>query len=141
MLRALPYILAGVLAYLVLFYMESYQPELMTDILIQVDVFGVTRIAKEEQQRLTDIKNLTIPYEEKQVLVNRTVFMGASPDMVKLALGNPQKIVEKIWEGKSVMLTYYVYYLPNDKRPTVLVFQENKLVNAYKDSAINISNY
>ncbi len=126
--------------YAVLFYMENYQPEMMTHLLIQVDVFGFTRVAQQEQERLAKIKNLSITYEEKQVLVNRTVFMGATHDMVKLALGDPKKIVERMWEAKNIMLTYYVYYLPNDNRPTILVFQDDKLINAYKGSALDVGN-
>lgn len=146
-MRALPYIILALLVYGVLFYLETYEPEVLTTILIQVDVFGVTRVAEAEQQRLAAIKNLTIPYEEKQVLVDRTVFMGATEEMVKLALGEPKKVVERIWEDKDhnkKMLTYYVYYLPGDKRPTILVFEfdnaEYTLVNAYKGSAIDIGN-
>jgi hypothetical protein len=60
--------------------------------------------------------------------------------MVKLALGEPKKVVEKMWEEKKVVLTYYVYYLPNDNRPTILVFQEDKLINAYKGSALDVGN-
>jgi hypothetical protein len=139
-LRALLYIFLIVLIYGMLFYLENYRPELMTRILLQVDVFGFTRIANMEQGRLEKIKELAIPYEEKEVLLNRTVFMGATHEMVKLALGEPKKVVERMWEGKGVMLTYYVYYLPNDNRPTILVFQEDKLVNAYKGSALDVGN-
>jgi hypothetical protein len=126
--------------YAALFYLQTYQPEMMTRLLIQVDVFGFTRVADQEQQRLERIKELTIPYEEKQVLVNRTVFMGAGSDMVKLALGKPKKIYEQPWPAKNVMLVYYIYYLPNDKRPTILVFQDDKLIYAYKGSALDVGN-
>lgn len=112
----------------------------MANLLIKVDVFGLTRVAGEEQVRLAKIKDLPLSYEEKQVLVQRTVFMGATHDMVKLALGEPRKVVERLWEGKNVMLTYYIYYLPNDTRPTILVFQNDKLVNAYKGSALDVGN-
>lgn len=139
-MRALPYIVLAILVYGVLFYIENYQPELMTNLLIQVDVFGFTKVAAQEQDRLSKIKGLDITYDEKQVLVNRTVFMGATHDMVKLALGEPKKVVEKMWEEKKVRLTYYVYYLPNDNRPTILVFQEDKLINAYKGSALDVGN-
>ncbi len=141
MLRALPYIMVGGLVYLMLSYMANYQPELLTDILLQIDIYGITPEARQEQARLAAIKELTIPFEEKEVLVNRTVFLGATQEMVLLALGEPKKVVEKHWEAKNLILTYYIYYLPNEKRPTIFVFQEGKLINAYKDSAINVVNY
>jgi hypothetical protein len=139
--RALPPLIAvAILIYAMLFYMNTYQPELMDTILIQVDVFGITRVAGQEQAREDKIKNLSIPYEEKQVLFNRTVFMGATCDMVKLALGEPKKVVEQMWDAKKTMLTYYIYYLPNDHRPTILVFDDDKLIKAYKGSALDVGN-
>jgi len=141
MLRSLPYIILAVTVYLVLLYMVNYQPQTVTNILIRVDIFGITRTVKEENDRLSSIKDLSIPFEEKQVLIDHTVFMGCSSDMAKLAIGEPKKVVERqmVDANKNVIqtLTYYIYFLPNDKRPTILVFSEDKLINAYKDSALN----
>ena len=139
-LRAFLYIILGALLFAMLFYLESYQPEVMTKILIQVDVFGFTRVAQAEQERVAKINELTIPYEDKQVLINRTVFMGATQDMVRLALGKPWKTDDRMWEAKKIMLTYYVYYLPDDKRPTILIFQQDQLIKAYKGSALDVGN-
>jgi len=139
-LRALPYIVISLLVYAVLFYMQTYQPDMMTKLLIQVDVFGLTRVADQEQQRLAKIHDLSIPYEDKQVLTNRTVFMGATSEMVQLALGKPTKTAQQPWAKKNVTLLYYVYYLPNDTRPTILVFQDDKLIYAYKGSALDVGN-
>ncbi len=60
MIRILPYILLGLLFYIVLFYMEDYQPEIMNDVLIKVDVLGLTNVAKEEQDRIYAINSLGI---------------------------------------------------------------------------------
>jgi hypothetical protein len=136
MWRTLPFLILGFACYLLIVYLDNYQPQMMTDILIQVDVFGVTRVGEMEKERLLTIKNLTIPYEEKEVLVNRTVFMGATTEMVHLALGAPKKEVTRPWPQQKTMLLYWVYYLPNDHRPTVLVFNDHKLIYAYKDSAL-----
>lgn len=136
MWRTLAFLILGFAFYLIIVYLDNYQPQMMTDILIQVDVFGVTRVGELEKERLFKIKNLTIPYEEKQVLVNRTVFMGATTEMVNLALGTPKKQVTRPWAEKKTLLLYWVYYLPNDRRPTVLVFNNKKLIYAYKDSAL-----
>ncbi len=133
MLRVLLGILLAMIVYLGLFYMENFQPELMNSFLIKVDIFNITQAAKEEHKRIEDIKDLTIPYEEKQVLVNRTVFMGASQDMVRLALGEPRKT----WVQTKYQEVYYVYFLPNDKRPTIFVFETNKLIKAYRGSALD----
>lgn len=144
MIRILPYILLGLLFYIVLFYMEDYQPEIMNDVLIKVDVLGLTNVAKEEQDRIYAINSLGIDvtHPEKQALINHTIFMGATPAMVGLALGGPK--IQK-WNTLKTKL-YYIYYLPNDNRPTVLVFKQDtagptfKLYNAYKSSALDIAN-
>jgi len=148
MLRLLPYIVLSAVISVMLLYMHDYQPALWTHLLIKVDVLGITHEAKEEQERLVAIEALPIHYEEKKVLVDHTVFMGATPEMVKLALGTPQKVFSKSagGTGNAFILTYYVYFLSNDIRPTILVFQQDetdglyKLINAYKGSTLDLGN-
>lgn len=140
MIRLLPYMLLMVIIYGVLFYTQKYQPELVNKLFINIDIIGVTEIAKKENERLYEIRNLNLTYPEKQVLMNHTVFIGATKEMVKLAIGEPKK---EIWKNDKL---YYVYYLPGDSRPTLLVFNYDKngdkykLSNAYKTSALYISN-
>lgn len=139
MFRALQYIILIVTAAMMGFYVSVYQPELINKLLINLDVFGLTRVAQQEHERIEKIRALTIPYEEKQVLMNRTVFMQASPEMVKLALGEPKRTFEKPWAERGTNLTYFVYYVADDKRPTILVFENEKLIHAYKGSALDIA--
>ena len=139
MFRAIQYIILIVTTAMMCFYMSVYQPDLVNRLFINLDVFGITRVAKEEHERIGKIRALTIPYEEKQVLMNRTVFMQATPEMVKLALGNPKKTFDRPWTERGSMLTYFVYYLVDDKRPTILVFENEKLIQAYKGSALDIA--
>jgi hypothetical protein len=140
MLRALPYCLLSLCVFILFFYLENYRPQVMADILLEVDFFGWSDIAQVEQDRLDKIKNLTIPYEEKQVLVRRTVFMGATTEMVGLALGKPMKTYEAnaLVDGANIHQVYLVYYLPGDKRPTFFVFRNDVLMDAYKGSALDI---
>lgn len=151
MLRALPYYVLFILcAFLLIFYLENYQPQTMMSVLMEVDVFGWSKTVQLEQQRLLKIDSLTIvdngknvplPYEEKQALIHRTVFIGASTDMVRLALGEPMKTAETELfsaDGRKISQTLYVYYLPNDKRPTFFVFKEDKLADAYKGSVLDV---
>lgn len=134
MFRVLQYIILLVTVCMTIFYVSVYQPELMKKVLINVDVFGFTTVAQKEHDRIEKIRALTIPYEEKQVLMNRTVFLQASQEMVKLALGEPNTSTTN---AAANQVAFY-YYLGDDKRPTVLVFNEDKLVNAYKGSALDI---
>lgn len=141
MFRVLQYIILLITVTMTAFYVATYQPELVKKLLINVDVFGITTVARTEHDRIEKIRMLTIPFEEKQVLMNRTVFMQASPEMVKLALGEPTKTIDHQADEHSAIQTYYVYYLADDKRPTILVFQENKLTQAFKGSALDLANH
>lgn len=119
------------------YVLYEYKPELAQKLLISVDIFGLTESGRDEQGRRKEINALKITYEEKQALLNRTVFMDASQQMVRLALGEPKKSLKRtLQDGREV--DYFVYYLPNDKRPTILVFLQDKLAQAYKGSAIDI---
>ena len=131
-----PYLVICVLVFGILSYVYVGRPDLTERILIKVDVFGITKVSRNEIVRRQQINALSITFEEKQVLANRTVFLDASPDMVKLALGEPKKLIERTLEDKRLVV-YLIYYLPNDKRPTILVFLSNKLVKAYKGSALD----
>jgi hypothetical protein len=138
MFRLLQYIILTGTIVMSMVYVSMYQPDLINKLLINFDVFGITTVAKTEHERIEKIRALTIPYEEKQVLMKRTIFMQATQEMVKLALGEPKKKLERMWTERNTMLVYYVYYLAEDKRPTILIFQEDKLINAYKGSALDL---
>lgn len=135
MFRALQYIILLVTIGMISFYVRLYQPEMINHLLINFDVFGFTTVARTEHLRVEKIRALSIPYEEKVVLMNRTVFMQASQEMVKLALGEPRRTIPD--PDPALNKTYFVYYLADDKRPTVLVFVDDKLTNAYKGSALD----
>lgn len=121
----------------VILYMQFYKPTLVKELIISVDTFGVTTIGQIEKARQFEINHLPITYEEKQVLLNRTVFLGATPRMVALALGEPKE--RKKYRAAKGTGTAYVYYLPDDPRPTILRFEGEKLVHAYKGSALDLA--
>ena len=98
-------------------------------------MIGVTPLGEEEKFRQSAINALPLTYEEKQVLINKTVFLGASSKMVQLALGAPKE--RKVGGGKSNSIL--IYYQPDDPRPTILRFERDKLVHAYKGSALDLA--
>ncbi len=143
MLRVLLGIMLAVTTYLVFAYVRSYQPELISDFILRMDVYGITSVAKQEQERREKIRALDIPYEQKQVLYNKTVFLGASAEMVEFALGVPKfrkQCRRTLHDQGTPLLPCYVYYLPNSRRPTVFVFEGDSLAGAYKDSALDVGN-
>ena len=156
MLRLLPYITISIVVYMFLIYMENYQPETLNKIIISVDVLGITDISKYEHYRQDKIKRLdNIGSLEKEVLLNHTVFIGATAQMVEYALGTPKLA----FKGKNNVgdLLYYVYFIANDKRPTVFEFsckiagtdcdtpEQHKdifvLNKAYKKSTIDLEHF
>lgn len=135
MLRTLLlFAILGVIYFSFDYYRQSH-PEDIERFLRQVDGFGFTEVGLREMQRAEMINRLEIPYEKKQVLIQRNVFMGASSYMVQLALGKPQSVRQD--KHKNVFL---IYYIENDNRPTIFVFQQDALVKAYKGSTSEIGN-
>lgn len=113
-------------------------PDTAHDILITVDRFGITEAGAKEQQRVYNINHMdNITFEEKQVLIKRTIFFGATREMVFLALGNPVCAWRTKASGKTPSTEYWVYYIDNDRKPTQLAFQNNELSSASKASALD----
>lgn len=112
-------------------------PDKMNDLLISVDRFGITEVGALEQQRVHTINRLSITYEEKQVLIKRTVFLSATREMVYLALGDPVCVLQRPAAAAEPATEYWVYYIEGDRKPTALAFQNNELVNAGKASALD----
>lgn len=113
-------------------YLQAKKPEAIDQLIVKVDVFGISDMASNERQRLAQIRALEIPFEQKKVLMERNIFMGANRDMVFLALGNPNEAKKK---GDSER---WVYYFKDDQRPTVLEFKDGSLVSAYKGSRLDV---
>lgn len=127
MLRTLPYIVISLMVYIGLIYMQDYQPEALNDLIIKVDVFGLTGISKYEHYRQDRIKRLTgVGATEKEILLKHMVFLGATAEMVEYALGQP-KLVFKDGINNPAHRLYYVYFLAGDKRPTVFEFSCNAI--------------
>jgi hypothetical protein len=139
MLRYLPYFIIFFVTFGVLAVLQMYQPDVMKQLLLTVDVFGFSDAAHQEKEREQAINDLSVTYEEKQILLHHTVFLGASTNMVRLALGHePVKVYQRVLADQHITVTYFVYYLQDDKRPTILEFANDKLEKAYKGSALDL---
>lgn len=112
-------------------------PDTMKDLIISVDRFGITEVGALEQKRVRTINRLPITYEEKQVLVQRTVFLSATREMVYLALGAPVCRLQSPKTATEPATEYWIYYIEGDRKPTKLAFQNNELMNAGKISALD----
>lgn len=156
MLRVFPYITIVLLVIILLTYLQNYDPDFIKNKIIEMDVLNILPATKEEHDRKYRIGSLTtIGALEKQALYQHTVFIGATAEMVELALGMPKQVLFK--EGTDGNILYYVYFLANDRRPTIFEFGCNKATNqcdstdsnyrtvfrldkAYKKSVIDVEN-
>ncbi len=124
-------------------YVNMRNPEIIQDLMVKVDVFGISEAASQERVRLNMIRQLDIPFEKKKVLMERTIFIGATSQMVYLSLGNPdaagkgETITSENQE--DIIVQKWIYYLQNDSHPTVLEFHNDVLASAYKGSKIDLS--
>lgn len=118
-------------------YVYNQRPDLYKQIRVKLDRFGLVQPDPLELQRISDINKLSISYEEKQILINRTIFMGATPQMVLLALGKPKEGRRIAGDRKGQESVILVYHLPEELRPTMLRFDDGKLTQAYKGSSID----
>lgn len=122
----------------IFFWVAQAFPDKMKDLLISVDRFGITDVGAAEQQRVRSINRLrTITFEERQVLIQRTVFLGATREMVYLALGDPVCVLQVPASRQQPAAEAWVYYIEGDRKPTQLLFQNNELMNAGKTSALD----
>lgn len=99
--------------------------------------FDIAPNSKEEKNRIDKIRLLPISDEKKQILLNHTIFLGASPRMAELALGSPIQTME--YPDVTPQVDRWVYHFADDSRPTVLEFHDNKLVSAFKVSAYKLN--
>ncbi len=113
-----------------LFALKLMQPATFDTLML---AFELTPESKEEKVRLDRIRILPISNEKKQILMQHTIFLGASTNMTELALGKPIKTYA--YADHTPRVDRWVYYFADDSRPTILEFQDNKLSSAYKVSA------
>lgn len=117
--------------------LASAYPKQIRTFLITIDTFGITQVGANEQDRIRKINRLSITYEEKQVLIGRTIFFGATRDMVTLALGQPTCLETAQKTESSAAAEHWVYFIDGESKPTQLSFQNNTLVAAGKTSALD----
>ncbi len=137
-MRILSYIILLCLLLGGIYYISIQRPDVIRELLITVDKFGITETGKEEQVRIAKINALPITYEKKQVLLNRTVFLNAEINMVYLALGNPREVKRIKTDDGDTEAVLLVYHFSDDKRPTILRFENDKLTSAYKGSVLEV---
>lgn len=113
-----------------LFTLKALQPDTFDSLML---AFELAPNSKEEKARLDRINLLPISDEKKRILTNRTIFLGASPKMAELALGEP--IQRRGNHEQTPTVDQWIYYFSDDSRPTVLEFEDSKLAKAYKISA------
>jgi hypothetical protein len=122
-----------ILIILTIIYIATFQKEAVDDFLKKYDFLGLSQTGQAEKQRLYQINNLPIPFEQRQALVQGTVFLGATKQMVELALGQPSSSPQQMADGTEK----WVYFFQDSSRPTYLFFEKDKLANAAKGTTLD----
>jgi hypothetical protein len=102
---------------------------------VMLSKFGLSQTGRDEQQRMDSIDALDIPFEQRESLKNRNVFIGATKTMVKLAFG-PSKFPPRYTEKNEEV---WVYYFDDYDRPLFLFFEADILVAAKKGSNADLA--
>lgn len=138
--RLLPLITVSLGTLALFSYLNSTNPEMVRSVLLKVDILGISAPVQAERSRVAAINQLGIPWEQREVLINRTVFLGATEEMVALALGAPRAVSARpLPERPGQELTVWAYYLQDDLRPTLLEFDEGKLIGARKGNQLDVA--
>jgi hypothetical protein len=109
--------------------LAAMYPKELRGLVVMVDTklqLNMTQEAKLEALRIAQIKELSIPYVEKEVLMKGRVFKGASTDMARLALGQPNDQIDLSIKGYG-KVTVLVYLFDGSTRYTGLQFVGGEL--------------
>lgn len=120
-----------------IFLIKERHPEIYYSINIYTGFMENKETRIKEKRRIDSIQLLPISLEKKNILISRTIFMGATTNMVELALGKPlnsNQVNVKHKDGSSTLLDNWIYHFPNDTRSTLLQFENNQLVSAQRIS-------
>lgn len=121
-----------ILIILTLVYITIFQQETVDRFLKKYDFMGLTGAGQSEKTRLYRITNLPIPFEQRQALKNGTIFLGATKEMVQLAIGDPVEKPTATENGEK-----WVYFFSENSRPTYLFFKNGILMNAAKGTTLD----
>ena len=104
-------------------YVQNYRKDELEKFYLKFDSWGVTQVGRDELQRRAAIDALQdqgVIFVQQEALKNRTVFLGATDQMVLLALGKPIKNPEMNTLNQQV----WTYSFDDYGRPTLLYFDK-----------------
>ena len=122
------FVIAGMIAMAVL---KFRYPDVFFKLAVAVDVFNVKGDSRAERARIDKIALLPISNEKQELLINKTIFMGASPRMVQLALGEPRGTSEGLNIQNKQELRWQ-FHFAGESEPVVMVFIDHKLSGAQR---------
>lgn len=121
-------LIAGIIAMAVLKYRY---PDMFFKLAVTVDVFNVQGDSRAERARIDKIALLPISNEKQELLINKTIFMGASLRMVELALGKPRGTNQGL-NAENKQEIRWQYHFSGESEPVVMVFIDDKLSGAQR---------
>lgn len=121
-------------------YVALSHPKFVENTILALDTGGLTDIGRKELNRRAQISALPIPIEQKEVLLKKQIFKGASVEMAQLALGSPRQSFQ-VQRTTNQRVTVLVYVFDANQRPTLLRFINNELDTAQQGYAGDIAGF
>ena len=110
--------------------LKMFAPDYYSQVIVSLTQ-SFTPTGAEESKRREKIVLLPISSEKKGFLIDHKIFEGATSHMVELALGTPKEsFPNRVQDGQTY--SYWKYHFKDDNRPTLLIFQNGKLMGAQK---------
>jgi len=124
-------IVLAIAALIAITVLKYRHPDIFFKLAVTVDIFNIKGDSKVERMRIDNITLLPISREKQELLINKTIFMGASTKMVELALGKPRNESEG-YNNNNVIEKRWQYHFAGDAEPVIMVFIDNRLTGAQR---------
>lgn len=115
-------------------FVFAARPEIGKKLITTIDIFGISEEHQMEERRIRMIMQLRLVHEKKLALIDRKIFVGATPDMVTLSLGKPQKVEHGTAQSSGDEI--WIYQIEGDPYSTVIEFTGGQLTKASQGSVI-----
>ncbi len=119
---------------MVLVTLQLFKMDMFSHINVAGWIEGMEEIPAAEQERRAAIRRLPIGEEKQNILINNQIFIGAGRHMVEYALGSPKRRKQLVATEENPAIEAWIYHFKDEYRPTVLLFDERSLTQAYKAS-------
>ncbi len=114
-------------------------PKAVQQLVIKIDTKGWTEAGRQEILRQQRISALPINWQYREILKQGKLFKQATPEMAKLALGEPTRVISVPTKNPQRKVLVLVYVFDANQRPTLLHFENGQLHSAQQGNPADIT--